>query len=351
MNLTERLHGLYEVTARPHVRVPQPLPDTEEVRDYIKRAQRREFLGHITKAFERADEMSIAFIGERIVDEYRYVTALGNSSKEFTLAVVEGDSEVFQGGVYAASRHGEWPNATTFPSDSYSSDEIRKTRYVDADFNRKLFEVYSNTAIWIGHEDRRALVGHLQDIVQKFDVVIVFDFGHGMLTTNERLILEKAKFLAVNAQTNAGNRGYNLITSYKKADLICIDDPEARLATGMRDDPVEWVLNELCGRINCPNIAITHGRQGSMVAERAGGAYHVPALSSQPVDTIGAGDAFLTVTAPLVAAGLDLEMAAFVGNIAGAIKVGIIGHRAHVTRAAIKTELERLLVPRCGMLK
>jgi hypothetical protein len=45
------------------------------------------------------------------------------------------------------------------------------------------------------------------------DVVIVNDFGHGLLGAMERSILSEAGFLAVNAQTNAGNFGFNLITS------------------------------------------------------------------------------------------------------------------------------------------
>ena len=43
--------------------------------------------------------------------------------------------------------------------------------------------------------------------------------------------ISKSKtYLAINAQTNSANRGYNLITKYKKADYICIDEPEFRLA-------------------------------------------------------------------------------------------------------------------------
>jgi bifunctional ADP-heptose synthase (sugar kinase/adenylyltransferase) len=45
----------------------------------------------------------------------------------------------------------------------------------------------------------------------------------------------------------------------------------------------------------------------------------------------------------LIAAGLDLEAAAMVGNVAGAIKVGIIGHRRHVGRDELVQSVEALL--------
>jgi bifunctional ADP-heptose synthase (sugar kinase/adenylyltransferase) len=58
---------------------------------------------------------------------------------------------------------------------------------------------------------------------------------------------------------------------------------------------------------------------------------------------MGAGDAVMAVTAPLIAAGLDLSSAALVGNIVGAIKVSILGHRRHVERNEIIRTVEALL--------
>jgi hypothetical protein len=51
----------------------------------------------------------------------------------------------------------------------------------------------------------------------------------------------------------------------------------------------------------------------------------------------------MAVTAPLVAAGLDMACVALVGNIVGAIKVSILGHRRHVERQEIIQTLEALL--------
>ncbi len=50
-----------------------------------------------------------------------------------------------------------------------------------------------------------------------------------------------------------------------------------------------------------------------------------------------------TLDGDLVAAGLDMACAALVGNIVGAIKVSILGHRRHVGRQEIIQTLEALL--------
>ena len=76
-------------------------------------------------------------------------------------------------------------------------------------------------------------------------------------------------------------------------------------------------------------------------APMAGG--HAKAFVHGGIDTMGAGDAVMAVTAPLVASGLDMDLAAFVGNIVGAIKVSILGHRRHVGRQEILQTVEALL--------
>jgi len=61
------------------------------------------------------------------------------------------------------------------------------------------------------------------------------------------------------------------------------------------------------------------------------------------LDTMGAGDAFLAVAAPLVATGLEVEAAAFAGNVSGAIKTTIVGHRRNVRRNELIQTVEALL--------
>ena len=45
---------------------------------------------------------------------------------------------------------------------------------------------------------------------------------------------------------------------------------------------------------------------------------------------MGAGDAFLAVTAPCVAAGFPSELVGFIGNAVGALAVRIVGNRAPI---------------------
>ena len=62
-----------------------------------------------------------------------------------------------------------------------------------------------------------------------------------------------------------------------------------------------------------------------------------------PVDTMGAGDAFLAVTALLLAAGGGVEDAGFIGNVVGGIKTKQIGHRASIEKGDVKKSIASLL--------
>jgi sugar/nucleoside kinase (ribokinase family) len=96
--------------------------------------------------------------------------------------------------------------------------------------------------------------------------------------------------------------------------------------------------------VNCPNIIVTHGKQGCFAYQRDyNGVFHIPALTQQVVDTVGAGDAFLAVTAPMIAAGGAIDLVGFIGNIAGAVKVGIVGHRNFVEKSVLQKYAATLL--------
>lgn len=266
----------------------------------------------------------VLFVGEAIEDEYRFVEPLGRPSKEAIIAGRVLRSETYSGGVAAAYRH-----ATNFCQAAFTHQTgiLRKARYLTED-GRKLFEAQELDAVtpWSG-----ILGGH--------DHLAVTDFGHGFLPAGAPL-LGRGLYLAIACQTNAANAGFNLITKYPAADYIVIDEPEARLAAGDRDSPIEDVMRRLAhGR--CPRFVVTHGRHGAYALE-CGEFYSLPAMSDRVVDTMGAGDAFFAVTACMARLSPEfggLRTLLAIGNAAGAVKCGILGHRAAVTKAAV---IERL---------
>ena len=120
-------------------------------------------------------------------------------------------------------------NVTLKPYFNSQRPTVRKRRYVEKATLRKMFEVYHMVDSPLDKETGEEIAGYLAERSGEFDVVIVCDFGHGIMVKPIIDAVEKhARFLAINAQANAGTLGYNRVTKYTRADYICVDEKEAR---------------------------------------------------------------------------------------------------------------------------
>ncbi|HMA33366.1 MAG TPA: ribokinase [Chloroflexia bacterium] len=89
-------------------------------------------------------------------------------------------------------------------------------------------------------------------------------------------------------------------------------------------------------------VIVTLGAQGVLCGQ-AGGGEHLPAPRVQPVDTTGAGDAFIGSLATFLAEGIALHPAIWRANAAAALSVQTVGAQASFpTRAAVDAFLAGL---------
>src|ERR1044071_8161034 len=90
----------------------------------------------------------------------------------------------------------------------------------------------------------------LEKLAPQFDVVIVADYGHGVMSDRAvKIACAKSKFLAVNTQVNAGNRGFNTISKYPRADFISLGEPEVRLDARAVSGDLRPVTETIAGQI------------------------------------------------------------------------------------------------------
>ena len=341
------------------------------IRDYLDGFRQEHPVEEIEKLLDKVRDYRVLVIGDAIIDEYQYVVPMGKSPKENMIATLFQNREMFAGGVVAAANHlanfcAEVDVITAIGSedsneelllrsrqDNVSIDLIerrglpttRKCRFIDPGYMRKLFEVYTMDDTPLDAALEAELNDKIAERIRDYDMVLITDFGHGLIGRSTiDLVSEKSKFLAVNAQSNSANMGFNLITRYPRADYLCIDTPEARLATGEKRVEVETIAGEILpSMVKCDKLILTHGKYGCVTYAKGEPVSRIPALTRTVVDTVGAGDAFLAVTAPLVCAGAPMKVIGFVGNIVGALKVAIMGHRSSVDKPAVVKSMRALL--------
>jgi bifunctional ADP-heptose synthase (sugar kinase/adenylyltransferase) len=270
---------------------------------------------------DKVSDYKVLLVGDGIIDEYVYVQTIGKAIKENALSSILKRREQFKGGVWAAAAHVKNFCAQV---DVYCGPNVMvNSRLVDEVYLRKLFVTheYQENADVTQMDDYAGLPD-----VGAYDLVIVTDFGHGLL--GKHLI---AKL------TNATNYGFNVVTKYPRADFVVIDEIEARLAAQDRDSEIEDVILKL----GFKNIIVTRGTKGAVGYD--GAFERQNAITDKVVDSMGAGDAFLAVSSPFAAARFSMKDLIRIGNAAGAVKVGIVGHRKSVDKGSVRSYLNERL--------
>ena len=341
-----------------------------ETKDYLQAFRKTYDYKDIIKLVKGLAHLKVLVVGDAIIDQYHYIKTLGQVGKGTALAVQYESEEQFAGGSLAVANHvasfaedvtlvaglGKietyeqfirsklLPNVT--PAFFYIDDAqtVAKRRFVDPDLN-KLFEVYFCSEEALPEGVSSAVCAWLDENLEKFDVVIVPDFGNGFISQRMvEVLCQKARFLAVNTQVNSGNRGHHAINRYPHANFVSINEVELRLAAHNRHDPIELVAELIGQKISSDHIAITRGAKGVMFKDRKSGAIHnVPALSTKVLDRIGAGDAFLALAGLCIGGGLPSEVAAYVGSVSAALDVQIVGNREPVDSVALFKYITTLL--------
>ena len=337
---------------------------------YLRAISKRYPIGFITEKLHSLKSLKALVIGDAIIDQYHYCSPMGKSSKEHLVANRYQSEESFAGGTLATANNvastcgkvdlltvlGTKNSFENFIRSRLSSnvspiffhrrdiDTIVKRRFVAEGTNRKLFEICYMEDDYISGELETKIIEFLDKTIKNYDLVVISDFGHGLLTKRIiNLICRKAKYIALNVQTNSANIGFNLVTKYPKANCVCVDELELRYATHDKSSDLRKQIKKVYQQLNCENVVTTRGQTGSLSYCEREGFHATPAFSYRVVDAIGAGDAFFAFISPCFAAGLPQDLVSFVGNAVGSLAVQIMCNREPVKSVDLVKFIMRLL--------
>lgn len=331
-------------------------------RSLARRWSPREFAA----AVEGFSKLRVLVVGDTIYDKYSFLKFQGLASKNRILSGRHLRDEIHAGGALAVLRHiaafapavrflsllgtEDWvdremkkvlPPAAdaTLRSDLFTT--VVKQRFVEPEIEgkelTKLFAVNHLDPAPPPPQVVDQILERLREEIDHCDVVVLADFGHGLLQPVLRNFLqERSPFLALNCQTNSANHGFNILPrKYQRADIATLDEQELLLACGERgvDFPVE--LEKLRRSLSAKSIWLTRGPVETLGLDAEGGSSACPPLSTESTDTLGAGDAFFSLVALAAAAGLPLDLCTFLGQLAGAQAVRTVGNREPVSKSVL----------------
>ena len=341
--------------------ITSAIPD--ESKDYLNEFRKKHSAEEIINMLRTLKDIRVLIIGDSILDEYAYCRQMEKSGKEPLISYKFLNSEIHLGGVFAVANHvaGFSDNAsvlTCLGSNSFEIVEssldpllernifiqtnyktLIKKRYIDDYKLNKLFSIYSPDELRMEKSIEDKILKFLEKNLSRFDMIMISDFGHGMITPKIlNYLCDSDKFLAINCQLNAGNLGYNFITKYKKANFVSINERELRLPFQEKESSVEVPTKKLSNQLNLNLINITIGKRG-MMHYNNGNFVHSPSFTKEPIDTIGAGDAVFALTSLLAYKNVDPEILPFLGNCIGGLATRIMGNK----RAVSPTELKKFV--------
>ena len=193
-----------------------------------------------------------------------------------------------------------------------------------------------------------ALLEFIEKHGQQHDIVIVSDYGKGLITGP---IMDALRSL----KGADGHRPRILVdpkpVNYDLYHGVDILTPNAKEASEGAGIPCAWpdgpapVGKALFKRLNCRDLLITLGPQGMALFEGPASARHIPTFARKVFDVTGAGDTVIATLALGLAAGASLLQAAVLANHAAGIVVAQVG-AATPTLESLRTAIEASPEPR-----
>ncbi len=326
---------------------------------------------NVDKIFNSFSKLKILIIGETIIDHYFFCETLGKSGKDPVLQMQELKNEVYVGGSAAIAGHisklsknitlltmlGENKKYEKFLKGKISkkvnlkiiykknSPTIIKKKFVDSITKHKVFGSYTINDSPLVHNDEKKLENILKNLLPSYDLVVVSDYGHGFISKkNARLICKKSKFLALNAQINAANRGYHTMKNYKGVDCVIVNEMELRHELRDKSGNLNTLMKKLSKNIIINELIVTMGQQGARLFNKNTNKFHnMEAFATQVVDKIGSGDTMLALLALCLKNKLDKRLSLLIASLAASQAVGNIGNKYLVDEIKLKKSIEHIL--------
>ncbi|PLX75720.1 MAG: bifunctional heptose 7-phosphate kinase/heptose 1-phosphate adenyltransferase [Desulfuromonas sp.] len=200
----------------------------------------------------------------------------------------------------------------------------RKTRVLAS--NQQIVRIDRETRASITPDQERQLLSRIETQLPECRVVLVSDYLKGVLPESLlQAIIQLTRQAGVPVVVDPKGDDYR---KYRGATVLTPNRKEAEVASGVRiDDDAslakagEGLLREL----DLDALVLTRSEAGMSLFFRDSQTVHLPTEAKEVFDVSGAGDTVLALVGLGLAAGLSLEQAAWLSNVAAGIVVGKVG--------------------------
>lgn len=324
--------------------------------------------GGLEQVMEGFRGLRVLVLGDVVLDRYVFCDAIGVASESPMMSLAHLDERQYVGGAAIIARHlaamGARPFLLSAAADDTATahvekvltDErvgfellrarpamVEKTRFLVGD--TKMFKLDRAHRLPLDSRAERRAAIILEQQSKVADAVILCDFGYGTITGG--LLARSLPTLRQNVRliTADVSGGRANLLNFRHVDLLCPTEREIRATLNDYDSGLSAVAWQLLHRTQARHLIITLEKRGMVVFERPGQqratpewegrlkGESIPSFAEYAVDRLGCGDALLSAATLALAAGATLHQAAYLGNAAAAVEIGLIGNHPVSTEA------------------
>jgi D-beta-D-heptose 7-phosphate kinase/D-beta-D-heptose 1-phosphate adenosyltransferase len=218
-------------------------------------------------------------------------------------------------------------------------DDINSTHYLVLDDTRKTTKksriIASNQQVvrydketkqQISQECEQLLTIKLLEQIHNFDIILVSDYGKGVITSN---LMNKIIFVAngANIKVLVDPKGEDY-TKYRGSYLLTPNKKEAQLATNIEikdDESLQESLTILQNQASLEVPMITLSEDGIAILDENNNILKKPTVAREVFDVTGAGDTVLASLGMAIANNNSIEQSLEFANLAAGVVVGKLG--------------------------
>ena len=170
------------------------------------------------------------------------------------------------------------------------------------------------------------IIAKFSPLIEKANAVVISDYAKGFLTDNViHSLIETARFAGKPVLVDPKGKDYS---KYRGATILTPNKREAAEACSLdlnTPDMVDIAGDRLLRELECMSILITRGEEGMSLFQAGKAATQFPTMALEVFDVTGAGDTVIATLSAFIAAGCELESAAWYANIAAGLVVDQVG--------------------------
>lgn len=196
-----------------------------------------------------------------------------------------------------------------------------KSRFIGG--QQQILRVDREKSAAISSASEDAVISHAEKIMPSVEAVILSDYKKGILT--DKVISKIIAAAQKHKKPVIVDPKDKDFTRYKGASIITPNRKELETATGMKaasNDEVVTASKKIMGACSIPAVLATRSKDGMSLVTAKDAPLHIPAYVHEIYDVSGAGDTVVAAFAAAIGAGVSLQHAALLANIAAGIAVG-----------------------------